>query len=413
MRFSRNARSGLSIIFIFGLGIFLGWGITLYYVQDQLQKPLPTSSSGDNELTPLKMDLFWEVYDQIANQYFDKSSINSENQLYGSIKGLVNSLQDPHSTFMTPQENQDFQNNLEGTLKGIGAELTMENDNLTVMAPLKGSPAELAGLKAEDVIYKIDNTFVADLNLFEAIMKIRGEAGTKVTLTIIREGIADPFELTIERAEINVPSVEIKYYGANENLAYVSIYQFNENTASEFDKVIQELLLKPVQGLILDLRYNGGGYLDVSIDILSEFLEGKKVAVVTKHRHESDNEIFYTNESARLVNLPLVVLVNEGSASASEIVAGAIQDYKRGIIMGTQTFGKGSVQTVEVLEDGSSLRLTIAKWHTPNDRSIDEVGITPDTIVKISDEDAANNIDTQLNSAVDYLEKLRKRFLER
>lgn len=405
MRFYKNPQSTTAFILMLGIGVFIGWKTALFSVQDDLKKvsELPTTSSG--EVLPLNLDLLWEVYDRIEKDYVDKAILDSEKQLYGSIKGLVDSLEDPYTSFMTPQETRDFQQSLEGTLKGIGAELTMQDGILTVIAPLKGSPAEQAGLKTGDIIYMIDDTFATDLNLFEAIRRIRGEAGTQVKLTIIREGNDQPLELTIERAEITVPSVELKFYGENESIAYLSVNQFGDKTEAEFDAAVQELLLKPVEGLVLDLRYNGGGFLDVSIDMLSDFLEGKKKAVLTKHREESENEVFYTNESSRLATIPLVVLVNEGSASASEIVAGAIQDYKRGVVMGIQTFGKGSVQIVDVLEDGSSLRLTIAKWHTPNDRSIDDVGVTPDIVVELPEDAPAADPDAQVQAAIDYLQK--------
>ena len=282
----------------------------------------------------------------------------------------------------------------------------MKNQLLTVIAPLKGSPADQAGLKSGDVIYKVNDEFAADMTLFEAIMKIRGEEGTVVTLTILRDDASDPLELSITRAQIQVPSVSLEYKGAQEDLAYINIYQFSDDTQKEFDESVQALLLHEVKGVILDLRYNGGGYLDVAVDVLSDFIDGKQTAVITKHRDSSKNEIYYTNESGLLKDLPLVVLVNEGSASASEIVAGAIQDLKRGVVMGQQTFGKGSVQVIERLDDGSSLRLTIAKWYTPNDRSIDDIGVLPDTLVAMDPDDEDENIDTQMEAAIRYLETL-------
>jgi len=347
------------------------------------------------------------VYHRLEQNYVDPTALDNENELYGAIKGMVNSLGDPYSVFMSPEETQEFQASLEGTLQGIGAELSMKDGNLVVVAPLKGSPAEKAGLKTGDIIYKIDELFVDDLTLWDAIKAIRGEPGTTVTLSIFRKGVENSFQLPIERAEVNVPSVELKLYGENQNIAYLSIYQFGDKTEAEFDAAVREMLLKPVDGMILDLRDNGGGFLDTSVNILSDFIEGKQKAVVTKHRDEKKNEIFYTNESARIAKIPLVVLVNKGSASASEIFAGAVQDYKRGVVMGTQTFGKGSVQVVEVLDDGSSLRMTIAKWYTPKDRSIHDVGITPDIVVERTDEQMVNEEDPQLDAALKYLQELQ------
>ena len=406
MRFRTGGGSLTSLLLILLIGGFMGWKGALYSVQDQLTTPVGISPIEQAQLKPLNLDLFWEVLDVLESEYIDSATLDKETELYGAIKGLVNSLDDPYTVFMDPEETAEFQQSLDGTLKGIGAELTMRDGQLVVISPLKSSPAERAGLKSNDVIYMVDGDLVAEMTLFEAIMNIRGEEGTMVELTILREGLDEPLVMNIERATIEIPSVELEYVGPDENIAHISLYQFSDDTEREFDKAVQEILLKKVDGIILDMRYNGGGYLDVSVDILSDFIEGKKTAVITKYHDEADNEIFYTNESGLLKDFPLAVLVNEGSASASEIITGAIQDYERGIVIGTKTFGKGSVQVVERLDDGSSLRLTIAKWYTPLDRSIDEVGIPPNVEVTISDEDYANEVDPQLNHAIKYLEEL-------
>lgn len=407
MRFYPSKRSTASTLFVLLIGGFIGWESALYYNRQTLT-PSSSDTSAETEAiaeaSGLDLDLFWDVYEFMKTGYVETQGLDPEQQMYGAIKGLVNSVDDPYSVFMTPEESQQFQQSLEGELQGIGAELTMKNDQLVIIAPLKGSPAETAGLKPGDVIYKVNGEFVADLTLFEAIMKIRGPEGTTVKLTVFRNGNNDPIELDITRSKIEIPSVELKYVGEDEKIAHLIISQFGDNTETEFDKAVQEILLKEVKGIVLDMRFNGGGYLDVAVDVLSDLLEGKKKAVVTKMRDPKDNEIFYTNESGLLKDFPLVVLVNKGSASASEIVAGAIQDYERGTVMGEQTFGKGSVQVLERFEDGSSLRLTVAKWYTPNDRSIDDVGVMPNTIVVISPEDAEKEVDTQLNKAAEVLQ---------
>lgn len=409
MFFPRQSRT-FTLLFTLLFGGFLGWEIAIYNVQNQIL-PISASDTSDTadtsqaqEVAPLDLSLFWDVYDLLNSEYVDPLKMDNEAQLYGSIKGLVRSLEDPYSEFMTPDETQEFANSLEGTFQGIGAELTIKDNNLTVVAPIKSSPAEEKGLKSGDIIFMIDDVYASDYSLFEAISKIRGEQGTMVKLTIFREGEIDPIVLEIERREIDLPSVELEFKGENNDIAYISISQFGDETTTEFNNIVTDLLLTPVKGIVLDLRYNGGGYLDAAVDILSDFLEGKQAAVINKQREEDEDEILYTNESSRLSDLPLVVLVNEGSASASEILAGAIQDYKRGLVMGEQTFGKGSVQVVESLSDGSSLRVTIAKWYTPNDRSISDVGITPDTVVTQDETDLENGIDTQLEAAIDYLE---------
>lgn len=398
-RFRSNQRSFSFVLIIFLLGGFIGWKSALYSVHDEL-------NASAKEATPLNMDLFWNAFNLIESNYVDVTSIDEEDELYGAIKGMVNSLDDPFTVFMTPTETQDFRDSLEGAYVGIGAELTIKNSNLIVISALKGSPAEEKGLLPEDIIYMIDDKLVTEMSLFESIASIRGEEGTNVTLTVLREGEDEPIELEITRTTVELPSVELEYYGDNEQIAYINVSQFIDNTEDEFDKIAQELLLGNVSGIILDLRYNGGGYLDVAVDMLSDFIDGKQKAVITKMRNEADNEIFYTNGSSRLANIPLVVLVNEGSASASEILAGAVQDYERGLLIGEKTFGKGSVQVVEVLDDGSSLRYTIAKWYTPNDRSIDDVGIDPDMTVEYTKENRDNDEDPQLDAAIKYLEEL-------
>jgi carboxyl-terminal processing protease len=403
-RFRTGNRSGVSLTIIILIGVFVGWKSALYSVRDQLDEPVDLPPLEQALSEPLNLELFWDVLALIENSYVDELAIDKEMELYGAIKGLVNSVDDPYTVFMTPEETNEFQASLEGSLQGIGAELTMKDNLLTVIAPLKGSPAEAAGVKPGDVIYMVDEELVGDMTLFEAIMEIRGEEGTDVTITVLRNGHNKPVDITITRAQIDIPSVSLEYKGENEKIAYINIYQFSDKTETEFDEVVQEMLLQDVDGLVLDLRYNGGGYLDVAVDILSDFIEGKETAVITKHREEGDNEVYYTNESGLLKDYPLVVLVNEGSASASEIIAGAVQDLERGLVMGNQTFGKGSVQVIERLDDGSSLRITIAKWYTPKDRSIDDIGIAPNTFVEITEEDMENELDPQLDAAVDYLE---------
>lgn len=351
------------------------------------------------------LSLYWDVWDELDSRYVDGSKVlDSQNFIYGSIKGLVDSLGDPYTVFMTPEETKEFEENLNSQLQGIGAELSVQDGMLVVISPLKDSPAEKAGLKPGDIIFEIDGKTTSEMTLFDAIMKIRGEKGTDVTLTIIRGELDEPFEVTITRDDINVESVTSERLEGN--IAYISINQFSDNTAEEFEKAVNDILLNTPKGVILDLRYNGGGYLDISVDIVSEFIEGKKPVVSIKTKDGNEDQIFDTTGNARIAKAPLVVLVNDGSASASEIVAGAIQDSKRGIIMGEQTFGKGSVQEVEFLQDGSSLRMTIAKWLTPSGRSISEVGITPDRIVIQKQEDLDKNIDSQLEEAKNYLTNL-------
>lgn len=401
--------------YVYPLVIFisfvLGWQATSYGLLDKAVVPgeetVEEGSTDENILNKFSdevdLDLFWTVWGEINDKYVDADLVDSENMIYGAIKGMVGSLDDPYSVFMDPQESDDFSASLNGKLEGIGAELSVEEKNLVVVSPLRNSPAERAGLLPGDIIYKIDDKLASDMTLFEAIMNIRGNQGTSVKLTIIRENMADPFEVSIIRDKIDIESVTVEKL--DDGVVYLSVNQFNDNTEKDFSKAISEMILNPPKGLIVDLRYNGGGYLDIAVDLLSFVLPTESKAVEIRQK-TGEGEMMYTNGNPKLVSTPLVVLVNDGSASASEIFAGAVQDLKRGIIMGTQTFGKGTVQEVESFKDGSSMRMTIAKWYTPSGRNVNKVGLTPDVIVEITDEDIEKKIDTQKEVAIEYLVNL-------
>lgn len=354
-------------------------------------------SSSDADID---LELYWTVLNQLDNYYVDEAALDKQNMLYGSIKGLVNSLEDPYTVFMTPEESESFNANLEGTLEGIGAELTVEGYSLVVVSPLRDSPAERAGLLPGDIIFMIEGELASEMTLFDAIMSIRGEKGTTVILTIIRNNLENPFDVSIVRDTIDIESVTVEKL--DENIVYLSVNQFNDKTNENFGKAVSEMILDEPDGLIVDLRFNGGGYLDIAIELLSYLLPADTEAVIVKQRGEEDNAML-TDGNLKILNVPLVVLINAGSASASEIVAGAIQDHERGIIMGTQSFGKGTVQEVDSFPDGSSIRMTIAKWFTPDGRDIDDVGLIPDIIVEITDEDIENEYDSQKEEAVQYL----------
>jgi len=394
----------LALVFFF----LLGWKTAEYYFSTNGPSIGSIQSGNGNENINIdnpqdaNMALFWDVWEEMDLYYIDELAVQDDQKLvYGSIKGLVSSVEDPYTVFMDPEETKQFEENLNGSLEGIGAELTAEDGFLKVLSPLKNSPAEEAGLLPGDIIFQINGEITGEMTLFDAIMKIRGEKGTDVTLTIIRETVEEPFDVTITRDSITIESVT--YELLEEGLAYISINQFSDDTSSEFDAAVQKLLLDNPKGLIVDLRYNGGGYLDISVEILSQLIKGEEPAVQIQTREEGENDMLYLSGDGKLSEIPLVVLVNNGSASASEIMAGAIQDYKRGLVIGEKTYGKGSVQEVIYLEDGSSLRMSIAHWLTPNGRSIQEVGITPDRVIELTYEDAAADKDTQLDEAIGYL----------
>ncbi len=396
-----NIAKYMGVLGVVIIAFILGWDVGSKKTQDEPVESNAASIIEDHGQSDesANMDIFWETWERLSEDYVDPEDLNSQKLVYGAVKGMVEAVGDPYTNFMDPEENQQFQESLQGHLQGIGAELTLREGILTVISPLKNSPAQKAGLQPEDIIAMVDDESTQDMTLEEAVMKIRGEKGTTVRLTILRESESEPIELEIVRADINVNSVEWEMKG---DIALIEINQFGDNTKTEFTKAISEVLTKDPKGLILDLRFNGGGYLDGAVDISSEFLEKEKVVTI-KNRNPEDDEVIYVNGKPRLANIPLVVLINNGSASASEIVAGAIQDNDRGTIIGEKSFGKGTVQAVETLSGGASLRVTIAKWFTPNDQNINEKGITPDIEIERSLEDFDNDIDPQMDAAIAFL----------
>ncbi|PIS32077.1 S41 family peptidase [Candidatus Peregrinibacteria bacterium CG08_land_8_20_14_0_20_41_10] len=342
--------------------------------------------------------VFWNVWDILEKKYLNHTKFNNQKMIYGATHGMVNALDDPFTLFMDPQETKDFNSSLEGSLEGIGAELTIKNDHLVVISPLKASPAEKAGLLPGDIIYKIDDKLASSLSLVEAVKLIRGRPGTEIVLAIIRGVSSEPIEVKIVRQNIQVTSVswELK----TNNIAYLSINQFGDKTTNEFKKAVQEIMLKKPEGLALDLRFNGGGYLEGALDIASEFIEKGTVVRIETNTSTENRE---SRGNAHFKDLPVVVLINKGSASASEIVAGALRDYGLAYLVGETSFGKGTVQEFETLKDNSSVRYTVARWLTPKGYWVNEKGIVPDLEIKMTDEDYKTGQDPQLEVALSYL----------
>jgi len=358
--------------------------------------------NGGEKNGQFNLELFWTVIATVEERFVDLDQIEKEKLIYGAIKGAVASLDDPYTVFMDPEESKGFMESLNGELQGIGAELGMEEGLITVITPLKGSPAEKAGVLPGDVIYKINDEETYEMNLNEAVMKIRGEEGTTVKLSLAREGVNEPIEVSIVRAKIEIESVVVE---EKDGIVYLEVNQFNDRTNELFGEAISEMIVDKPKGIIVDLRFNGGGFLDIAVELLSYLLPSDSDAVIIKERGV-DDKVLKTNGNPKILDVPVVVLVNEGSASASEIFAGAIQDHKRGVVMGAQTFGKGSVQEVDDFYDGSSLRVTIAKWFTPKDRGIDKEGLVPDIVVEMEEEDRENEYDRQRAEAEEYLKNL-------
>jgi len=321
---------------------------------------------------------FWEVWNKIKGKYVDQP-VKDVDLFYGAISGLVSGLNDPYSIYFPPKQAQEFVKDLSGEFEGIGAELGMKDGQLTVIAPLTGSPAEKAGLKAGDVIYKIDGVDAFGWKVDEAVQKIRGPKGTQVKLTVGREGEDKVLEIAITRDVISVPTVT--WEKKDNKIAYLRISYFNGETWNQFDKIADEIKSYQPNAIILDLRSDPGGYLDTAISVASEWVAEGDI-VKEKFNNGEEKRHAAVGNKHRFADIKTIVLVDENSASASEIVAGALQDYGKARLVGKKTYGKGSVQDFEVLPDGSALKITIARWFTPKDRQIDKQGIAPDVEVK-------------------------------
>jgi len=340
---------------------------------------------------------FWDVWNFVKDTYY-KQPVSDKELYYGALRGVVSGLDDPYSVYFDPKEAEQFTANLEGSFSGIGAEIGIREDKLVVVAPLSDSPADRAGLQPGDWIIEIDEVETAGMSVEEAVSRIRGEKGTEVTLTISRNGLDTATEVKIMRDKIVVDSVKWKL--DEDRIMRISISTFNHDTPGLFADAVQEILTSDVRGLIVDLRNNPGGLLSTAIDIASTWVGYKAVVI---ERTKDDARTFNGVKAPRLAGIPTVVLVNGGSASASEIVAGALQDYTVAKVVGTKTFGKGSVQDYRELEDGSAVKVTTAAWYTPNGRSIDETGIEPDIQVPFTAQEYEQGIDPQLNAAIDMI----------
>jgi carboxyl-terminal processing protease len=337
------------------------------------------SKGNESAATYENLRLFTEVLSIIQNQYVDE--VPPRDVIYSAIKGTLRGL-DPHSAFLDPENYKDMQVETSGSFGGLGIEITLRDDVLTVVAPIEGTPAYRAGIHSGDRIVKIEGLPTKDMQLTDAVKRMRGKPGTKVTITIVREGFTEPKDFAITREQIRVQSVRSQEL--EPGLEYIRIRQFQEQTASDLETTLEKYTKdKKIGGLVLDLRNNPGGLLTSSVEVAEKFLEAGKLVVYTEGRVRNQNMRFSSTAKRVYADFPIVVLVNQGSASASEIVAGALQDHGRAVVMGTTTFGKGSVQTIIPLSDGSGLRLTTAKYFTPKGRSIHGKGVTPDIVVEM------------------------------
>ncbi len=378
------------VMFLTTLGYLSGYSTSLLLHPAPQE---PTSSELEEEFR-----VFWEAWHVVQDNYYG-APLEPEELTYGAIRGAIGTLDDPFTWFAEPVVAERIRQDATGRYSGIGAVVNL-NDlaRVIIIHPFAGGPADQAGVMSGDVILQIDGTDTLGLSLDEAVSMIRGPEGTPVRLTIQREGTESPLEVEIVRAEIEIPSVE--YHLLEDGIAYLKLNDFRGHVPAQVHAALAELLVKQPLGLILDLRDNPGGLLSSSIEIGSEFItEG----IIVSERGSDGEEEYAATGDGLATDIPLVVLVNEGTASASEIVAGAIRDHERGVLIGEHTFGKGSVQSPIDLSDGSHLRLTIAHWFTPNGQLIPEDGLAPDIEVTISNEDLAEGLDPQLEMAITYL----------
>jgi carboxyl-terminal processing protease len=380
---------------LFSVGLNAGWFETS-------KKVITLPPNATSTVLDADMELFWNSVSLVKEKHFKAHEVSDEDFLYGAIEGVLGALGDPYSTFFSPSNAQKFEEDIQGIFGGIGAEIGIRNNQLLIIAPLKGNPAEAAGLRAGDKILEVDDSLTNNLTIEEAVKQIRGEVGTEVTLLIHRDGWNEPREFAIKRGLVIIPTLDAEL--RDDKIFHLQLYNFNANAPSLFFNESVGALTRGARGVVLDLRNNSGGYLDVSVNIASWFLDRGDVIVRERFR-SGEERVLRARGPAAFADVPTVVLVNGGSASASEIVAGALRDNRAVKIVGEQTFGKGTVQEIENLVNGSSLKISVAEWLTPNGSEIEGNGLAPDFEVGLSEEDVENNRDPQLEKAIEILEE--------
>lgn len=363
---------------------------------------------------PEKIDfsLFWESWDKIQEKYISPEKLDVQNMIYGAISGLIDSLGDPYTTFFNPTDTKLFLEDVSGRFEGVGMEVGIRKGQLQIIAPLEGTPAKKAGLRPGDKIIKIDDISTAELKIEEAINLMRGPKGTEVSLYILREGWEAPKEFKIKRAVIEIPSLKWELINLNGEvdkegeIAYLRLYQFSEKANSDFSKAAIEILKSPAKKIILDLRNNPGGYLEIAQEIAGWFLNRGQIVVMEDFNVRQDQIVYKTEGNANLLDYPTVILINQGSASASEILAAALRDNRGIKLIGETSYGKGSVQELESLSGGSSLKITVADWLTPKGDRINNVGLEPDIKIEMAEEDYTQDRDSQLEKAIEIIREM-------
>ncbi len=409
-KFARKYRGDVLVALViasFIAGLLLGKQGIPSFAKKTPQRTTPGQVTDRNAPPPYALKNvdfkgFWEIWKEVKERSVHQP-VSDVKMYYGAIAGMVASLNDPYSVYFDPETAQKFTKDLEGTFDGIGAEIGIKNDQLTVIAPLAGTPAATAGLRAGDKIYGIDGFDTTGMAVEDAVNRIRGPKDTKVKLLIMREGLKQPKEYEIKRDTITVEPVKWKMMKAPHgvHVAVITVTHFNEQTTAKFNDAVRASMMENPAGIILDLRNDPGGFLDSAVEVAGDWIH--KEVIVTEQFSDGTKKEYPSDGLARFADIPTIVLVNGGSASASEIVAGALQDSGKAILVGEKTFGKGSVQDYQEFNDGSALKLTVALWLTPKGRSINKEGIAPDVEVKLTPEDFNADKDPQMDKALELL----------
>jgi carboxyl-terminal processing protease len=392
--------------YLFGRAEPAGGGGALAFLD--VMQPSSARATADGVLSSdeqARFKVFWETWQIVERDFYDKTQVDHQKLIYGAIKGMVDAVGDPYTIYQTPSQREVSDTDLRGSFDGIGIQVDMKDNRLTVVAPIEGSPAEAAGFRPGDIVVEVDGKSLAGKTLNDTVGLIRGQRGTPVTLTVLRQGETEPLQITVVRAEIKLKSVRVRML--DEQVGYVRISSFSASTGTEMVAAIKDLVSQQSRGIVVDVRNNPGGYLSTSVEAAAQFMDPGSI-VLYQQSGNGDRKTYRTEGGGTAAQVPVVVLINKGSASASEILAGALRDNRQAMLVGEKSFGKGTVQNVHELSDKSGLRVTTAQWLTPAEKPIQGVGLAPDQVVELPptatiSSEATRADDAQLDAAVRYI----------